>query len=1561
MREEILEEIEKIRQKYCGSAHEIVGDYNRETTFSKDYEGRQIYELLQNADDAAIDSCGKVLIKFDRHTLTISNTGTPFSLSGVQSLLYPNASPKSIYANTIGCKGLGFRAILTWADRITVASMDFTIRFSRQSAEAFYKSIINENKELLPKIQKLSKDPCPIATLSCPEILAEKLFVPGFSTSVIIECKDELVETIETKIKHLEFEELIFLPNLIEIEIDCPDYHKTFYKFHEKNEAIIEAKDYLTGDIVFASWELYKKTGTIPNENKEHQKYEFIIAYDPDGKRVGKVLYSYFKTDVALSFPALIHGTFELNSSRNALQKESPVNKQLVEIFADFLVQTAVDISEKQKQCNYDPLRMVISTGMDHVLSNEYHLDSLLKEKAREKRVLPTISGNYVSVADCPKYSKYRFDKVLSPATFGELMPATDEKEIENYIRYYLNIEFYSYAAFCKQLNDTIKDYNLKQKASLIKLIDANYIETSTDYFPHLLEDCEGRIIDDPVKVFPSPHEEVAIALPEWVKIKFLSEEMEKTLCDVLGIGNNRRELAKKLSRYHMEEYRFERLLRGVTNQVDHIINSAEKSKEILGWLWKYYVIEKNQPINGIKVKILCKDGNLHYTNECYLGKEFDNKLGERIIDIFSSNFVDPSCFDSGNAPTNLVIGFLEWIGVSKFPRFEYKSLTGIDRAAYINSYKKLYVQSERYGYTCSELNLERVVVGYYEHFAEVINEVNINDVLSWFVLDDNIKSRLSSETEEKNPESIISGIPQGKRAKREVVPADMKSYLRWILANKKWIPSEEGVLQNPNHCCFANDNLSPEVIVPKIDYTYIRNVVGRNCKKEVETILSWLGVSDSFQDMDKRVIYDVLFKLQTIDKDCKIGKKLYRKIIKECSPPDEYIHDNPSYTRFIEEGTVLVKNENTRKYVPISEAFYASKNIFCKSILRGMNIFEAERRLGEDNIKKLFGVKPLKYTAAEIDGTPQIHYLNEAFQYEYNQFVPFVYACRMDQKNPQKDFRALSSTKIMLCSQVCIKYSFDKGYKPSELGKFELVILKNKNTDFSTGYIQVPNNIHTIHELKRNHDFANALAELITVILDVFEDKDYYRELFKDDMALREKKMREDRGDDNLENLTESRKMFHSEVNFEDVFWRSIAAATQVDISDESDTPAIIRALGLEISETSKLQYDNLSNPETVPLVLSIFDQLGIDISDFNNMSGFSIDLTGYNKKLFCAKKAQYRGKYEAFLYDNLKNDSDNVDEFCEKSEEYDIAEANYSSTCVDDINALFVRLFKIDFSLLDEYSEAVIESIIDDNLRECDERDIDILKKYCSQPQIRAYALFDKIPSLLLSLNSEENKEEGKGNSLERTDEYTDASNNENADDINDLVQEIFASVSVGFASVSTQAYAPTEQAKPSSTLSHKKRKHTESIEKTKQKIGILGEAIVFRELKQLYPSTRWVSGNAEKVNSKVKGDDTCGYDIVYTDDNGVVQYVEVKASRDDNIVFYLSESEFQFARNHADVYEIIYVHIGEDSKLKGKPERLGHLFVLSDGETLFENKRFTLESNSYTITAKGLPINE
>lgn len=91
-------------EKACSEEYELKRDYN----------GRQILELLQNVDDACEKREGQddviVNISFKDDILEVGNTGTTFSAESIERLCLGRASEKS--AQKIGNKGTGFRSLL---------------------------------------------------------------------------------------------------------------------------------------------------------------------------------------------------------------------------------------------------------------------------------------------------------------------------------------------------------------------------------------------------------------------------------------------------------------------------------------------------------------------------------------------------------------------------------------------------------------------------------------------------------------------------------------------------------------------------------------------------------------------------------------------------------------------------------------------------------------------------------------------------------------------------------------------------------------------------------------------------------------------------------------------------------------------------------------------------------------------------------------------------------------------------------------------------------------------------------------------------------------------------------------------------------------------------------------------------------------------------------------------------------------------------------------------------------------------------------------------------------
>jgi hypothetical protein len=82
----------------------MFSEYNGEKENVKNYNGRQLLEMLQNAEDAASKAKGdkKVLIKLNKNQLIIANTGYPFSEEGLISIFHSHESPKEAQESQIG-------------------------------------------------------------------------------------------------------------------------------------------------------------------------------------------------------------------------------------------------------------------------------------------------------------------------------------------------------------------------------------------------------------------------------------------------------------------------------------------------------------------------------------------------------------------------------------------------------------------------------------------------------------------------------------------------------------------------------------------------------------------------------------------------------------------------------------------------------------------------------------------------------------------------------------------------------------------------------------------------------------------------------------------------------------------------------------------------------------------------------------------------------------------------------------------------------------------------------------------------------------------------------------------------------------------------------------------------------------------------------------------------------------------------------------------------------------------------------------------------------------------
>ncbi len=91
-----------------------------------------IYELLQNANDYPHDDTVDVEIKIEDDGLTFSHTGEAFTARNVAAICTINYRDKSDNPNAIGYKGIGFKTVFRFNNKVIIRSGEFNFSFDER-------------------------------------------------------------------------------------------------------------------------------------------------------------------------------------------------------------------------------------------------------------------------------------------------------------------------------------------------------------------------------------------------------------------------------------------------------------------------------------------------------------------------------------------------------------------------------------------------------------------------------------------------------------------------------------------------------------------------------------------------------------------------------------------------------------------------------------------------------------------------------------------------------------------------------------------------------------------------------------------------------------------------------------------------------------------------------------------------------------------------------------------------------------------------------------------------------------------------------------------------------------------------------------------------------------------------------------------------------------------------------------------------------------------------------------------------------------------------------------
>lgn len=1501
----INKEIQIVREKYLRSAIDLISDYRNEDTTRNEYRGRQIFELLQNADDCYKDECPEINVKIELKDgiLIIQNTGIPFSTRGIISLMHPDASSKR--EGTIGCRGLGFRSVLNWSKRILINTNDFCVEFSEEEAQrqmVYYKE--NCDKDHVDELKYMDRTAIlSSAIVRKPDENAKKWLDDGYATSIVLYCLPECIDTIQNQLTEFQFEELLFLKHIRNITIRSPKAERNIDTVEENGEVLIQDGD------KYSAWTCWSKTGELPQNDGKNKKYEIILAYNNDAQeresiRQNGVLYSYFKTVIPMPFPFLVHGTFDLTRERNCIDKENANNEALLGILIDFIAEKAEFIAEKDSYFSYDALKFVLPASVPYELDRDYGFSALLKEKIKDYRLFPTINNEFKRISDGLFYEdKFRFEKIVEPSTFSTLLKYCEDDAVRKYL-YDVSIKFYKDAEMADMLDKDADTYVERgQNAALLEMFFDYY--RSPSKAPQIIVDNHGtRICGNSVPViFNNPSK--LFDLPVWGDMCFIDSQLENELKTHWNCTP--RALMEKLTICHCQEYSFDRVLRVLISQVKE---DKDKTQGLLSWLFLYWNTNGQQfetSLSNVEVRTISRSGEIVFCSKTYFGQDYANEIGEKILSYYANTVYLANIKEIGLAEYDLSIvkSFLSQLGVKEFPPIVASELERLEMNEYVKYNAEIYTSlNATYNGIIEQYNHEQlfaqweksIKVANIHHIDEILRNATTIEILTWILSDKSLYNHLVEKNEIDDYSTMI-GKPQNKVDFRKVYKSQMRSWLRKKFTDIEWLSTKSGRKVNCSECTRDDNKLSPIVEVVNVDISSLSNIFHRPMRKEVDLLLENLGVADDIVNLPKEKIYEILLRLPEIDSDCRIGRQVYTalNLFYNSDDVNRLINNNKQYELFKREGKVLSRRNGMPMYMPVNEVYYVGKKIYSDDILNNYNKLELQRKAGDEKIAKMFCVKPIQ-TIGEVKIDFTEHRINTDYQSEYKRLLPYLYAKRMSSDVKNRDLNLLRESQIMLVKEAKTIFEVDGEKRIGVLKDYEM-IYKSK-----TAYIKIPDSIHIVEELKKQIKFCSAVAEMLTTLFNVDGDKDAFMLILSQNSSYEIEGYFKENGDESLSVVNMAKEKFASTLDNKAEFWKAIAHSVGID--------AYTAEIRYGDNLPAEFNYADLNNSNQAHDLILLFKSIGIDISNYNETAFVPIDLRGYFRNEFKALQQRLRNKYLYYCCNQIIANNGTQKEFRSKQHAFDFYEPVFENSVSSDIELTFEENFGIKCEDLDKMGT--------------------------------------EYQALLISLKNDD-IDVNNDNQLNN-----DPSNMTTSIDYRGLFQSIGDETQT-----STQKPTISSDSEGHTSKGGGKNKnggvYDTRANRKKEEDGFMAECKVFHTLKNRYGtngSIEWISGNGEYAGFG-PGDDSKGYDIKYSDENCETHYVEVKGTSTNNLEFTLSRNEYRFAIEHRECYELWFVFIRNG--VADVPCELGNIFVFDEGESLFDNHRFIIESNEYRFKAR------
>lgn len=1507
----LYKEVETIKNNqleiYKKSPIIFKAEYENQKNMEKEYNGRQLLEILQNADDSHSKS---IEFKLDvkNKILEIRNDGEPFSVEGIQSLMIANASPKR-GGRYIGNKGLGFRSLVTWSDKVEILSQDCLCTFSRECAKKVLYQELGFNQERIQKLRKqykYSKDVVFFPFFGIPQI--EISDVTNNKTIIRIYYLNDYEEDIKKQLNYIlkDDKSLLFLDNLKTITVSLePDKQTSI-----KAEPTIKDK-YTSLKLGDDEWFIVSDTGKYPDKLQdgdyiEDKHYSAKIAWKKTIKPEVHRLYSFFPTQITLPLPCVIHGSFEIDTARNHLISESEANKFVFDRISD-LMKKAIPIIKQQSgnEATWDVYHFLNCTQTANDSTLEYFY-SKIQEIMDTEKIFPTINDTYVTKEEYKYYSdefnsfmeenyKQVFTQLIKPGV--QLSPKTYEKET------------------FQQLIDTISFSSETARAQFImnlyKVRDIN-----PGPFNILVND-SNEVISSSKPAYTAQGNKNIIFPKEFVSFDLIKKELYDALINTDEYRNftsktntiEARKITEMLSDIvNIQPYDIAAITERIINQTNiyrdkkTLDEQCKIIKKMVQCLYHNFKLKaEDENIKKYNLFLISRKGtieqaeNLYFSETYKTGKEVERIFGNVIQE--SEYLIEKDFWGLEDDDDTLIDDFFKYFGVHEyFVTDTIDLIQGTEEAQKFFNYHKKHDSENHIANNPNSLKSVLKIL----NFDKIMQLTDLTDIVLMVYRTKNVLAKLTSQ----NYEQLEYQYYKIER---------VDSYCSYIAF--QFITS--GIFNG-----FLIDDLSEDLLKvinekKAIDFDILKNQ-GIPEESYIQ-ILKAMGAKQSFTELPSAKIYEILSRMPVVNRSAKNISTIYKMAREALDKNNENI-DIPSDLQ------LYAIKEGIGDYFPYSDVLYSDNNVLPKKISDAKPMLCLPRRNGEDKVKKYFGVTLCKTSDLTIIN-PEDHRESDDFDVFFTRLKPYILAYRIASQKEDKQQKDSATKLSHLSIRIIKKGSFRyKNDEPKELSDYEFVI--KTEGENSIGFIKVPN--YSYKEILNKVDFQTSFSEIISIVFKLTDSSDIIKDV-RSTLSYSETDLQKIILSDLPEGILEkSYDLLNISISAEYTFWNKVCLLC--DINEE--LPKDVEQLRKKVKATfdyckdihfNELDYETFLTAESIRLLRLIQNNQSLQLRDIFVF----YNLFTYHKNEFKTIANKNQNKFNELCWDKnrltQKQYKDSIDKY-NQSEFEGLAE-KYKCLLIDDYDSIFYDYIKNEYGVdLSNYSEVpdFTGKIVDEYLPYKD--------KISNENQYLLYypGNLEKIIELI---NEDEKKKEQQINTTINPDElqFTDE----------DTERVVLPNKTIN----------PNNQGNPKNNGNGSSNGNGggtqggvvngSALENT-DLIGAESERKVITKLEELYgaENVKWVS----KYSNTSDRNDHLHYDIMYREsDNDKWRYLEVKTFSAHSCD--ISSNEIDFALQHKLDYDMAFVEGNQIHRVK-------EFFNLKEGQTIISNDNFTLLNKNYKM---------